>query len=322
MWLVRTIVFLLILLPILVNAPESILLALLFVPSVAGAVGVAHLSADHEDEDEADFVSPVFWRALREGGWVFIALALVIHRMSSSGLEDALLRSLGLLAPAAVFTLAGCHVGVLFTKEHMSRQVCAFGAGALTAAYLVVTVSGIYYLLYSPYAELVWPMPVAILMAAGLTRIVARFVAGQVKIGSNWPLLLTALIISVWTVLVFPHLHSVVQKHDTRQLRTCEANLKNIGAALEMYSKDSADSYPPNSDEELAGYLIPTYLPKMPTCPESGLGYSFQFGHDAPDNETGNKDWYMVFCQGAHHTVEDCPPDYPRYSADRGLTLR
>ena len=122
---------------------------LLFFPAIACAIGVAHQASDHEDEEETDFVAPVFWSALKEGSWVLVILTLLIGRSPHMGWEDGFLDSLSLLAPATVFALAGCYVGVLFTRETMTRQAEAFGAGALTTAYLVVATTGLYYLLYS-----------------------------------------------------------------------------------------------------------------------------------------------------------------------------
>ena len=321
MWLVRVITLVLAILPFVVNGGQPLLLTLLFFPAIASAIGVAHQAADHEDEDDTDFVTPIFWRAAKESGWVLVVLAVLISRTPHMGVEDGFFGTLAILAPAAVFTLAGCHIGVLFIRDHMSREASAFGAGSITTAYLVVAGTGLYYLLYSPYADLVWPLPVAIILVAGVARIVARFSAGPVKIGSNWPLTAVSLGIVGWTILVFPLVHGVVQKKETSRLRVCERNLENISLALEMYAKDNEGQYPPNADE-MADYLVPKYLKAMPTCPSSGQGYSFEVGEDAPSNEAGLKTYYFVYCKGLNHISADLPADYPRYSSDQGLTVR
>lgn len=321
MWLVRFITLVLLILPFIVSGGQVLLAALLFFPAMVCAIAVAHQASDQEEDEETDVVSPVFWRALRESGWVFIVLAAVTSSSPHLGPEDGFLNSLGVLAPAAVLALAGCHVGVLFTRDQMSRQASAFGAGAFTTAYLVVAVTGLYYLLYSPYAELVWPLPVAFVLVAGLARIAARMVVGPVKIGSPLPLTIVSAVIAGWTVLVFPLVHNVVQKEDTERLKLCEVNLKNLALALELYAEDSSGNFPPD-ESSVAGALAPTYLQKMPICPSSGRGYRFELGPDAPSNEAGLEKYYIIICQGHNHAKAECPPNYPRYSIDQGLTVR
>jgi hypothetical protein len=318
MWLVRIITLVLIILPFVVPGGHPLILTLLFFPAIASAIAVAHQASDHEDEEDTDFVSPVFWQAARESGWVFIALTVITSLSPHMGLEDGFLGSLLILAPSAVYVLAGCHIGVLFIKEHMSREVEAFGAGAITTAYLVVCTSGLYYLLLSPYADMVWPMPVAVIMVAGLARIVARFIVGPVKIGTTWSISAVTVIIAGWTVLAFPLIHSMIQQKVSSQLLACEVNLENVGAALEMYSSDWSGQYPDQAD--MAGHLVPNYLKSMPICPTSKHGYAFEVGPDAPSNESRHEDYYFVFCQGNNHP--DSPPDYPRYSIIEGLTVR
>ena len=321
MWLVRFVTLVLLVAPFLIHDGEPLMTTLLFFPAIACAIGVAHQASDHEDEEETDFVAPVFWSALKEGSWVLVILTLLIGRSPHMGWEDGFLDSLSLLAPATVFALAGCYVGVLFTRETMTRQAEAFGAGALTTAYLVVATTGLYYLLYSPYADRVWPMPFAIVLVAALARILARVLAGPIKIGSALPLTVVAVIMAGWTILVFPLIHGVIQKKGTTPLSSCTANLRSLSTAIEMYSVNWSGKFPPDPNN-MEGYLVPNYLEAMPLCPSSEHPYTFEVGPDAPSNEAGHTDYYFIYCRGENHARADCPADYPRYSSDEGLTLR
>ena len=321
MWLVRFITVVLLLVPFLVQDGEPLMTALLFFPAIACSIAVAHQASDHEDEETTDFVTPVFWIALRESSWVLPALTLLIGRSPHMGWEDGFLDSLSLLAPSAVFALAGCHIGVLFTRESMSREAEAFGAAALTTAYLVVATTGLYYLLYSPIADRVWPMPFAIVLVAAVPRVLARFLAGPIKIGNTWPLTVVSAVMVGWTVLVFPLIHGVIQKKGTTHLSGCTGNLRRISTALEMYSVNWSGRFPPDPDN-IGGYLVPNYLESMPICPSSERTYSFEIGPDTPSNELGNPNYYFIFCPGENHSRADCPADYPRYSSQEGLTLR
>lgn len=321
MWMVRFVTLVLLLVPFLVQEGQPLVVALLFFPAVACSIGVAHQASDHEDEETTDFVVPVFWKALRESSWVLVGLTLLMGRSANSGWEDGFLASLSLLAPSAVYALAGCHIGVLFTRQSMSREAEAFGAAALTTAYLVMATTGLYYLLKSPFAYLVWPVPFAIVLVAALTRVMARFLAGPSKIGTIRPLIFVSVVMVGWTVLVFPLVHGVMQKKSTTHLSSCNGNLRSISTAMEMYSVNWSGRFPPDPDR-VERYLVPNYLESMPICPSSERSYSFQIGPGAPGNETGTQEYYLIFCPGENHASADCPPDYPRYSSQQGLTLR
>ena len=197
MWIVRIITFALCLLPFFVPDGKPLLVCLLFFPAIACSMGVAHAAAEHEDEEETDFVGPVFVRAAKESVWVLCLLIALLYR--ANGAQGSLLDSLTVLVPSAVFALAGCHVGVLFTGENMSRQAEAFGAAALTTAYLVIAVTGLYLLLESHYASLGWPVPVCLMLVAGAARGLARFVAGPIRIGSGTPVALLTLAVGAWS---------------------------------------------------------------------------------------------------------------------------
>lgn len=57
------------------------------------------------------------------------------------------------------------------------------------------------------------------------------------------------------------------------RLDACEANLKQIGTAMEVYSADYSGRYASRLD-----HLRPRYLAAMPTCPAAGFDtYSAAF---------------------------------------------
>lgn len=59
-------------------------------------------------------------------------------------------------------------------------------------------------------------------------------------------------------------------------LDACEANLKNIGTAMEMYARDYSGRYAGQLSD-----LTPQYMAALPTCPAAGFDtYSAGFASE------------------------------------------
>ncbi len=76
------------------------------------------------------------------------------------------------------------------------------------------------------------------------------------------------------------------QAHKT--VRECQANLKSLGNALELYSTDFSGLYPPEPER-----LVPSYLKTLPRCTTSRRKPYFYAVAAAPDA-------YTLACQGDH----------------------
>lgn len=96
------------------------------------------------------------------------------------------------------------------------------------------------------------------------------------------------------------------------QYTACKSNLKNVAAALEMYSTDAGGRYPTT----LTG-LTPDYLKTIPTCPSAGAD-TYTVGY----SEASNPDAYTVTCEGTNHQAVDASAGYPQYNSEQGLIER
>lgn len=96
------------------------------------------------------------------------------------------------------------------------------------------------------------------------------------------------------------------------QAASCSSNLKSLGTALEMYSRDHKGHYP-----AALSALTPNYLKSLPTCPTTGLDtYSLTY------QVSSKPDAYTVFCQGRHHIAAGMPANHPELTSAHGLSER
>ena len=90
----------------------------------------------------------------------------------------------------------------------------------------------------------------------------------------------------------------------------CQANCKNIGAALEIYADDNNGLYPDRLDK-----LTPDYLAIIPTCAgsETNTGYISSYKR----SKTGDN--YVFYCSGKNHGILNIDENYPQYNSESGL---
>jgi hypothetical protein len=92
-------------------------------------------------------------------------------------------------------------------------------------------------------------------------------------------------------------------------LIACSYNLKNLAAALEIYSSYNSGHYPPS-----LAHLSPDYLETLPTCPEAKImTYAYA--------SSTSSDAYTAWCRGSYH-VPFARKDYPKYDSVQGLFER
>jgi hypothetical protein len=99
------------------------------------------------------------------------------------------------------------------------------------------------------------------------------------------------------TLVVRSHLKSRAESN----LKVCEAHLKNISVALDMYAKEQGGAYPQSLQ-----VLVPSILPALPQCPApyDSRGqwvdtYSSSYRLTPAENTEGAS--YSFHCQGDNH---------------------
>lgn len=98
-------------------------------------------------------------------------------------------------------------------------------------------------------------------------------------------------------------------------LTSCQANLREIGTALEIWAVDHQGRYPSGT-----GDLVPIYLQTIPTCPAAGHDtYSASL---ESSGRKGPPDRYAICCQGQYHAAAGVPANRPAYTSDKGLIER
>ncbi len=91
----------------------------------------------------------------------------------------------------------------------------------------------------------------------------------------------------------------------------CQSKMKNIGTALEIYSKKNNREYPPT-----LSMLTPDYLKTIPTCPSGKLksgGYAVTY-HVSRDGKA-----YSFYCGGVNHPDVGVGSNFPQYNSYTGL---
>lgn len=98
------------------------------------------------------------------------------------------------------------------------------------------------------------------------------------------------------------------------QFTQCQANCKNIGTALEMYSTDNAGHYPTTAMTQLQ----PDYLRHIPECASAGTNTVYTSSYTA----NFNPDAYTFWCAGTNHSAVGVEQNYPQYNSTEGLKPR
>lgn len=125
-------------------------------------------------------------------------------------------------------------------------------------------------------------------------------------------LMIVICIIGILASIILPHM---VKGRYQAQFTSCQANLRNLASALEIYHTDK-DKYPAKGnfrDELFKG--SPSYMHPEPTCPSNAAAY----GYEVDDNDYHN---FTINCKGIHHIIiKTIPPGYPQYAPSAGMML-
>lgn len=137
------------------------------------------------------------------------------------------------------------------------------------------------------------------------------------------PLVIVLIVIGIFVVFILPMMGIIaailipnfLRARAQGQFTQCQSNMKNIGAALEMYSTDNGGHYPDSLKK-----IAPDYLREIPTCASAGTDtYSGSYTSVMEDKEQGTEEAYTFYCKGDNHTAVGNSDNYPQYNSRQGL---
>lgn len=93
------------------------------------------------------------------------------------------------------------------------------------------------------------------------------------------------------------------------RLIACEANLRNISTAIQVYYVDADGFYPRTLDP-----IFPAYMQAIPACP-STKSDTYTGGYEVSDDLKV----FTLCCKGRNHTDYGCRDDQPYFSLFEGM---
>jgi len=86
-------------------------------------------------------------------------------------------------------------------------------------------------------------------------------------------IMIVVLIIGILLAIAVPNF---VKARDSSRAKSCQANLKKIAAAKEMWALDN--SLPHGTPTTGWGNIVPEYIKSIPVCPSGGTYISWEVG--------------------------------------------
>jgi prepilin-type N-terminal cleavage/methylation domain-containing protein len=132
-------------------------------------------------------------------------------------------------------------------------------------------------------------------------------------------LIVITIISTILATIILPRLNNT---KFTGRFINCQANLKTISQALEMYA-DSAPSilnkYPP----AMTNLLTAGFIKVMPSC-ITPVPPSPRDTHTSSYTVSAQRDVYTFYCSGSNHTEFNTAgaANYPQYTSSRGMLIK
>ena len=104
------------------------------------------------------------------------------------------------------------------------------------------------------------------------------------------------IVVAIIAILVGIVVPNFIRARAQAQTAACEANLKEIATALELYETDN-DQYPPSGTVNSANTDLQAYLKQVPVDPVAGPGAYYTYTVSNADTGTAS---YTIVCPGTH----------------------
>jgi general secretion pathway protein G len=129
------------------------------------------------------------------------------------------------------------------------------------------------------------------------------------------------IVVAIIAILVSILVPNFVRARAQAQTAACEANLKEIATALELYETDN-EHYPSSGTVDSSNTSLSPYLKQVPVDPAAGPSVYYSF--TVSNADTSNAD-YSIVCPGTHDagTLQNITPNttftHIQYSSSSGF---
>lgn len=115
------------------------------------------------------------------------------------------------------------------------------------------------------------------------------------------------IVVAIIAILVGILVPNFMRARAQAQTAACEANLKEIATALELYETDN-DRYPASGTVDPSNTELQAYLKQTPVDPVAGPGAYYSFTVSNPGTATAS---YVILCPGSHDpgTLQNISPN-------------
>ncbi len=130
------------------------------------------------------------------------------------------------------------------------------------------------------------------------------------------------IVVAIIAILASILVPNFVRARAQAQTAACEANLKEIATALELYQTDN-DRYPPSGTVNASNTDLQPYLKQVPVDPAAGPSAYYSYTVTNPTTSTAA---YVVLCPGTHDpgTLQNISPStaftHIQYSSAAGFS--
>jgi general secretion pathway protein G len=104
------------------------------------------------------------------------------------------------------------------------------------------------------------------------------------------------IVVAIIAILVSILVPNFIRARAQAQTAACEANLKEIATALELYETDN-DKYPSSGTVDASNTDLQPYLKQTPVDPAAGAGAYYTFAVSGGGSSTAT---YTIVCPGVH----------------------
>lgn len=129
------------------------------------------------------------------------------------------------------------------------------------------------------------------------------------------------IVVAIIAILVAILVPNFIRARAQAQTAACEANIKEIATALELYQTDN-DKYPASGTVNSSNVDLSPYLNQTPVDPAAGPGAFYTF----TTTSTNGVDSYSITCPGSHDvgTLQTIAPNttftHLQYNSNGGFT--